>query len=905
VAHCPTCSSPVADGSRFCAACGLALFQSQTPTLTSSQPGAGPDDSPRPPSDSHLGGRFIPGKVLGGRYRVIERVGQGGMGEVYRAEDLKLAQIVALKFLPQALDRDPRKLGGLLAEVRIARQVSHPAVCRVYDIGETDGLNFISMEFVDGEDLASLLRRIGRLPADKAIEIAREICAGLAAIHDRGVLHRDLKPANVMVDGRGRARITDFGLAALKGMADDGDMIVGTPAYMAPECLAGQEATLRSDLFSLGLVLYELFTGKRAFEARSVEEMMHVRRERPPTSPSTHVPDLNPVVERLILRCIEKEPDRRPPSVLAVAAGLPGGDLLAAAIAAGETPSPELVAAGVGEPRSLPPALGRACLVALVVGLGAVVTLSPRTRIVPAARPQESPAVLAVRARDLLRGLGFDARPADRAQGFLWDEAYVDHIAATDRSRARWARLSASRPPAVVYWYRESPRELPPAAPRHEIGYADPPPILPGMVGVQLDLSGRLRRLDAVPIEGDSMPTASPRAWSFLFAAAGLDTSGFRRAIPRARPVTAADDQQAWLGEYPEAPEHTVRVEAASWRGHPVLFAVIEPWSPGEGSQSRQTDPSVRLTTVVSAFMRPALFPAVLLTGAWLARRNLRAGRADRKRAFRVATALMAMRILVWILGGHHTPGRLAEQLATALAWSLFDFAYAWIFYMAIEPYVRRLWPRALTSWMRLLDGRLDDPRVGRDLLVGGLTGVFLSLGIAFHQMGSVVFGAPPGRPDNVGFVEHQLAGLLGLHQQVAHLLTLFRSAILLALAFVVVLVLARLIVRRATPALVATCLLFLPLAMPRGELPGLNVALAAWSMVAVLIVMMRVGMLAATLGLMVNSALQSTALDWNLGSWSGQGTVLVLLMVLGLGIYGLARALGGRPASRDLLAKA
>src|SRR5437762_2299506 len=163
-------------------------------------------------------GRFAPGTLLEGRYRIVGRLGRGGMGEVYRADDLKLGQPVALKFLPESLAGDATRLARFLGEVRMARQVSHSSVCRVYDIGETDHLHFISMEYVDGEDLASLLRRIGRLPQDKAVVVARQICAGLSAAHEKGILHRDLKPANVMIDGRGHVRITDFGLAVL----DDG-----------------------------------------------------------------------------------------------------------------------------------------------------------------------------------------------------------------------------------------------------------------------------------------------------------------------------------------------------------------------------------------------------------------------------------------------------------------------------------------------------------------------------------------------------------------------------------------------------------------------------------------------------------------------------------------------------------
>jgi serine/threonine protein kinase len=206
---------------------------------------------------------LAPGTLLAERYRILGLVGRGGMGEVYRAEDLRLGQHVALKFLPAAVADDPQRLAQFHHEVRIARQVSHRNVCRVYDIGEDHGRVFLTMELVDGEDLAVLLKRIGRFPEERATEIARQICAGLAAAHECGVLHRDLKPANVMLDADGRVRITDFGLAGLAGSFTD--IRSGTPAYMAPEQLAGTDVSERSDIFALGLVLYEIFTGKRAF----------------------------------------------------------------------------------------------------------------------------------------------------------------------------------------------------------------------------------------------------------------------------------------------------------------------------------------------------------------------------------------------------------------------------------------------------------------------------------------------------------------------------------------------------------------------------------------------------------------------------------------------------------------
>ena len=190
------------------------------------------------------------------------------MGEVYRADDLKLGQAVALKFLPDHLLRDGAALARFHREVRVARQVSHKNVCRVYDVGETDGRQFLSMEYIKGEELSSLLRRIGSLPVDKSIQLARQICAGLNAAHDVGVLHRDLKPANIMIDGDGNARILDFGLAGLSEELPESELAAGTPAYMAPEQLEGKEQTAKTDIYSLGLVLYELFTSRKAFEAK-------------------------------------------------------------------------------------------------------------------------------------------------------------------------------------------------------------------------------------------------------------------------------------------------------------------------------------------------------------------------------------------------------------------------------------------------------------------------------------------------------------------------------------------------------------------------------------------------------------------------------------------------------------
>ena len=234
------------------------------------------------------------------------------------------------------------------------------------------------------------------------IEIARKLCAGLAAAHDKGVLHRDLKPANIMLNSHGEVAIMDFGLAELAEHITQDQVRYGTPAYMAPEQLAGKEVSTKSDIYSLGLVLYEIFTGKRAFQAETLAEIVRTRTETPtPANPSSLVRDLDPGVERVILRCLEPEPAMRPASVLSVAAALPGGDPLAAALAAGETPSPQMVAAA-GEVEGLAPRIAVPCLAVLLLVLIVSYFFGVRIGIFDKMRLELSPDVLTHRAQEIV-----------------------------------------------------------------------------------------------------------------------------------------------------------------------------------------------------------------------------------------------------------------------------------------------------------------------------------------------------------------------------------------------------------------------------------------------------------------------------------------------------------------------
>lgn len=678
-------------------------------------------------------GGLLPGTLLVNRYRIANLLGRGGMGMVYRAEDLKLGQAVALKFLPQQLQGQPAALHRFLNEVKLARQVSHPNVCRVYDVTEADGRHFLSMEYVDGEDLAALLKRIGRLPGEKSVEIARQLCAGLAAAHDAGILHRDFKPANVMLDGKGRVRITDFGLAVAAEQLEGGQAQAGTPAYMAPEQLEGREATSRSDLYALGLVLYELFTGKQAFPASTLEEARRLREESTPMSPSSLAEGLDPAVERAILRCLERDPALRPASARAVAAALPGGDPLAAVVAAGETPSPELVAAA-GPDGALTPAVAFGTLGATLAMLVVLTLLADKTSVLGWIPWTRSADVLEDNARAMLNRLGHGGKPLDRART-LWfgNLRYVRYVEGTDPSPDRWKHLRDAGQQVGVFFYRQGSRYLAPLGTDGRVSGEDPP-FAAGDIVALTDVRGRLIYLHAEPEDAErSGETVPAPNWTLLFKEAGLDLAQFRSAPPTRTPPVFADIRAAWTGVLSDFGGYPVRVEAGAQRGKPVFFELVAPWDP-------YWDPTApkRALRPQMPMLLALLVPLIVSVGVVIGVRNWRSGRGDRRGAFRLAVVVFFLRLGVWILGGHHVPSLRPEWilLITALGKSLSDAAITWCLYLAVEPFGRRVHPRFLVSWTRLLRGRFNDPLVGRDLLCGAALGtLFVLFYIRLHVL--------------------------------------------------------------------------------------------------------------------------------------------------------------------------
>jgi hypothetical protein len=847
---------------------------------------------PQDKSFTSVGARFIPGKVLAGRYRIIALLGKGGMGEVYRADDLKLSQPVALKFLPEKLAGDKSMLERFHREVRIARQISHPNVCRVFDIGEVEDQHFLSMEYIDGEDLATLLRRIGRLPSDKAVEIASQLCGGLRAAHQEGVLHRDLKPANVMIDGRGRTKITDFGLAGLADEFKGNEVRAGTPAYMAPEQLAGKEVTAKSDIYALGLVLYEVFTGRKAFDAGSLEELARLHESSTPPSISDHVKEIDPLVERVILRCLERDPGKRPASVAQISAALPGGDPLAAAIAAGETPSPEMVAAAPKE-GALRPAVAIACLAVFFIELALVMFLSGRLLLHNNMPLEKSPEVLAYQSGDLLKSFGYADSPADVAYGIGGDSAYFAHVEQQGPSPEDWNRMQTGQPLAYYFWYRQSPRPMPPAS--IKVTLWDPPMDTSGMAKVILDMRGRLVEFYAVPPQVETPALTTQPDWSVAFAQAGLDMAKFTQVESAWIPPTYADARRAWEGAYAEHADMAIRVEAAAYRGRLVYFHVIPPWE----KPVRQEEVPASAARQAAGFILAAVFFATLAASVLLARRNLRLGRGDRKGAFKLAFFVLLTLIIGQMISADHVPALGAELdvLFNVIAWALFASVLIWTLYIALEPYVRRLWPRLIISWTRLLAGEFRDPMVGRDILIGSLLGLGHTLSIYMMQLTT----NGPGK-SSVGIIGTNPATLEGIRTVITTLLvTSLVQWFTLGVGLLFILLLLYILLRRQWLAALVMWLLILTVEILSFVIPG---PFTLW-VGAILIATLAV-VAASRFGLLTTMSFQfffdlsfHYAITPHLSGWRAQTTFIVLPILIAVALFSFYTSLAGQPLFR------
>ncbi len=910
MAICASCSATLPADARFCLSCGRATDPGAAPTMTSppvSRIGGGSGSGDDSDTSGFDHGRFAPGTRLGDRYRIVGRLGVGGMGEVYRADDLKLGQSVALKFLPAAVESDPARLERLTAEIRTARQISHPNACRVYDIGEVDshtsgsgqGRRFLTMEYVDGEDLKGLLRRIGRLPEDKGLEIARQICAGLAAIHDRDVLHRDLKPANIMIDGRGRVRLTDFGLATTAAAAAASGEIAGTPAYMAPEQLTGQQISVATDLYALGLILFEIFTGERAIKSDRIDDARDGRRATASTlTTSGSGAKLDPMIRRVIERCVDPDPARRPQSAIVVAAALPGGDPLAAALAAGETPSPQMVAAA-GAEGGLSFKVAIPLLLFLIAGTLTLAWLTGR-RSYPALVPfPNSPEILAGKAREMLGRLGYTDSIAGWASGFAGDSGdYAAWLRERDKSASRWQHVASVRPPIAKFWYRSSPRPMEPynffgGAPGGGIAVTlgDPPLTVAGMTAVQLDPSGRLVSLDVEVTDkiDPTAPAAGPD-WAALFREADLDIKSFAPATPEWVSRTASDATAAWTGPGADATGEQLRVEAAAFRGRPVFFRLIAPWT-------RPVDRPIAATSgagqLISQIAGLTIIAGTLIAAIGLSLRNLRLGRTDTRGATRVAAGIGGVTFVAALLGTSIPSGESPAFLLILTSWAAFGALVSWTLYAALEPYVRRQWPQMLISWSRVLDGRWRDPLVGRDLLVGSVLAVAFGFGGYLRSEAIVWRGAPRSLSTPVTTTWE------GLGPTIATFLGGAPEAVWFALGVVMLLVVLRLVLRSAVAAMLGFVVLFLLPGLVNSSDLVVTLVFNGGQVLSFVLIATRLGLVTLAIFLFINPNVQlPLGGGFHAPAFAQTAVWFLLAASVALGVFGFFTSTRGRKAS-------
>jgi len=666
---------------------------------------------------------------------------------------------------------------------------------------------------------------------------------------------------------------------------------------MAPEQIAGGEVSVRSDIYTLGLVLYEIFTGHRTFNAQTIKEMQNLHTSAAPSSLTHHVVDLDPAVERAVLQCLEKNPDDRPTSALAVSAALPGGDPLAAALAAGETPSPELVAEA-GSLKGMAPA--RALLLAFV-GLAMLFggsywagTMSI-TNFLPLDR---RPEVLEDRARTLIAELGYTedvyAHPTDKAWGLFTWSSVISAVGKNDTTGTPWLGLK-SRADAMSFWYRQSPDYLlprPTGAPtflRGPVGLSDPAVSKLGEIIVLLDAAGHLRRLEVMPNRFSTADTIVEPDWMSLFIMAGLDSTRFTETRPRYQRFMTPDRRRAWIGSMAIRPNTEIRVEAGSFEGRPVLFNVAA----SAALKSLGDPPTVieRSTSwYVGWLLQPLLILLVIFVSSRTARHNFKQGRADRRGALRLGSFSFGLFIVASILDSHTMFTWLwVDEIWAIIVGALFMGLASWSMYAAVEPLGRQVWPTMFISSSRLLSRpRLQwlDPILGKSVLIGIIGGSL-----------EFLVRAPVRRLLTPLWSDEFLTPLyinMSLFQGQRHALaTVLDQALLLAFMFmfVVTLVLIRKMVHRIPLSLALTLLVWTFLKGP-GTMSDIGFNLV--SSIIMMVLLLRWGVVTLLISqIVLNLSWQTRATDWT--AWYAESAVIILVALTMLTGYGVWAAIGTR----------
>lgn len=810
-----------------------------------------------------------PGTLIAGRYRLAAPLGRGGMGIVYRADDTELSQTIALKFLSPALQQNAAAMDFLRREVKTARQVSHPNVVRVFDIGAADGEAFISMEFVAGENLSSIVRRVQQLPPAKVLQIAQQSAAGLAAAHDAGILHRDLKPANIMIDGAGNVRILDFGIAA--PLSDERELarFAGTPGFLAPEVVAGQKPSPQSDFYAWGLVIYYASTGQLPKPANATADDINDRLRRAKISD-----DLAAVIEL----CLQPDPDRRPHSARDILALLSSDDPLLDAVQAGRIPSPELLAATSSwrpTPRLLDSLLAAGLVLLLLIML-----LGSRTLFLSRCGLTKSPEVLRAIAEHILYKV-CDEPPRGPVQtGIALDTDCLQYVRAHPEIPAAWQKIAAGQIPAVVFWYRQGDPHLPRPALLGETTADHDRQLPPGTATVRLDGRGALLSLQIDQRQRTSDREASPPNLLNIFDLAHLHF-GFQQVKPQNVPPLYADSVNEWEGPLPADPDKRLRVLAASLGDRFVYFDLLPPWQPSPDDETRPKSQSS-----IFVALRTALWLVAIALAAFLAWRHVQQGQADWHGAWRVTAAVLVLALLDWFCGSRHN-FLVAEELSAAFDWLsaiLFCGTIAGIAYLAVEPSARRWWPWSIITLRRLLSGRLRDRGIWADVLLGlvvGLGSVFLR---QLCTLANQLFGVPVSGLNDFDPAQN-LLDHFGFRYRFAVFVSAVLFAVLDSLLLLTLVVGVKRIVKSTTLTAVLLVVLLAALAiLERGILSPIDwlartllLSIATW-------VLLRFGLLASVIALATYYAVNNSPLTLDSSQWfAPAGFSVVILFIAAL----------------------
>jgi hypothetical protein len=602
---------------------------------------------------------------------------------------------------------------------------------------------------------------------------------------------------------------------------------------------------------------------------------------------------MDPAVERVIMSCLAGDPLARPASVARVAAALPGGSLVEATLLAGETPSPELVAA-MGTHTGLVPAVAWGLVTLLIAGSVVAVAVGDRALLWRRGALQRSPEALAERARVVLTALGHSGDAAFRASGFETDVEYLRDIRNREHSRARWSEPS---PGFFRFWYRESPQPL--ESWRFVMRYGnfsrvdpvDPPLDVAGMTRLKLDPTGRLVELVVVPppVAAAAAAAGAPD-WSALLTAGGYDPASWRPVAPGRAPPVYADARAAWEGTWTQRIDLPVRLEAAALHGRPVYFDAIFPWSPPPRTSAALLNATERATIVFFVVTAAAL----IASAAVLASRNVRAGRGDRRGAVRLSVFIFGCLVVAWLFGETHVAAiGEATLLAMALSWALLVAACCWLGYLAAEPFVRRQWPHMLVGWTRLLGGRVYDPLVGRDVLIGCAGGVI----IAAVGLGGLVVPTLLGRAPDV--VPADIIGVVYGVQRVIPLL-LWRAAqsVFSGLSAVFVLVVLRVALGRRGLASAA----FVVVAATAYSVASGDFWMTFASNLVVnglfVFMLVRFGLLTAVVAFYAGGLFIVFPVTFELSRWYAGSGVSALLVLAALATFGFLTAVRARPSA-------